>query len=83
MSENPNNVERVFHGIQGIVSAVANSPLAEPFADLMRKTTSPPEKPPPQPAQYEQQPFVESKEGYDQETGEVDEGFDNDAPPVQ
>ena len=49
---------------------------------MMRKANTP-EQSPPQPAQYEQQPFVESKEGYDQETGEVDEGFDNDAPPVQ
>lgn len=83
MSENPNNVERVFHGIQGILSAVANSPLAEPLAEMMRRS-SPEQQPPPQPAQYDQQPYEsETKEGYDQQTGEVDEGFDNDAPPVQ
>lgn len=35
LSENPNNLERTMAGLQGIMSVLANSPLAEPLARML------------------------------------------------
>lgn len=79
LSENPNNVERVFAGVTSIIGTVASTPLGDAIADMLRSRGAPKEEQAAAPLVTA--PPTDNDQDFDPQDGRTLDDFDDVQPP--